>query len=488
MTDKIMINNTPNASKIWSKIGSSFENIAQAICELIDNAISNFRGHRDYTALNRMIRIAVRNLGSTVEVTVEDGGTGIKDLDNAMTLAGTNARESVLNEHGFGMKHALSYMDGNECTWEILTRTAQDRDLNRYVRVQPPYNFGMGAMFGTYASGWEGHLGSTGTVIRFTCPLSVFETLAPDSKAKLSFEQLVDILSEHLRYTYADILARREISMELCWENGKKNGRKMLDALLPQWEDGTLVELPDKCVDLGGGPLTIRCRYGAIRPDETTQCHYSANLETSGAEIRINGRVLESGLMKVIWGRASHPVYNSFLAQIDLISDNAQALPDTKTAKNGFRAEKEKAKKLFQWIHTNVEIPRDNMNKEKRLFLALAELKHNSSDAIRATPEEYVFHSIGLNVRVDLFVSDGEKVSIYEGKVCNTHCLDAYQLRMYWDGCVMDGIHVDEGLLIAKNHSEEVQQLIRHLNTLTGPDGRQYNFRITTWAEEGVCA
>lgn len=247
------------------------------------------------------------------------------------------------------------------------------------------------------------------------------------------------------------------------------------------------MELPPQRVDLGGGPLTIHCRYGAIRPDETIQKYYSANMETSGAEIRINGRVVDSALMKVIWGRASHPVYNNFLAQVDLISDDARALPETKIAKNGFRAEKKKARQMFQWIRTNVEIPRSTKSHERRLFQALAELKMRMGMLI-ATPEKYVFRKLGLSVRIDLFTSDGSKVGIYEGKVNHSHCIDVYQLRMYWDGCVLDGIRVDEGVLVAKKHSDEVFKLIQYVNTLTGPDGRNYRFRTSTWAEEGVSA
>lgn len=485
--EKCPIHNSPNANRLWLAISSNLENIGQAICEFVDNCLSNFRGNAANTNLVRMIRIVVRKLDDKVEVTVEDGGTGIQNLDNALTLAGTDAPDSPLNEHGFGLKHALSYMDGNDCSWEILTRTAADKALDRFVRIRPPYDFGNGVMQGTYEPGWEGHLGSTGTLIRFTCPLPVFETLAPDNATKLSFQQLVSILEEELRFTYATILKNREVSMELCWEDSNDSNHKLLEPLLPQWEDGTLTEPSHQLVDLGGGLLTVCCRHGAIRPDQTTQKYYSANMESSGAEIRINGRVVDSALMKAVWGRASHPVYNNFLAQIDLVSDDANTLPETKIAKNGFRAEKKKAKKMFQWIRTNVEIPRNSKSHERRLFESLAENKKRMGMLI-STPEKYVFRKLGLSVRVDLFTSDGNSVAIYEGKVNCSHCIDIYQLRMYWDGCILDGIPVNEGILVAKTHSDEVLKLLQFVNTLTGPDGRNYNFRTSTWTEEGVCS
>ena len=102
--------------------------------------------------------------------------------------------------------------------------------------------------------------------------------------------------------------------------------------------------------------------------------------------------------------------------------------------------------------------------------------------------EKAVFTADGVNVPTDLFVSRGEKVTRYECKANRTTCLNAYQLRMYWDGCVHDGIHVEEGILIAKNHPREVNRLIKILNQLSGPDGRPYNFCTKAWEEEGVSA
>lgn len=481
--EKINIHNMPMAKGIWKTMGSNLADVSQAICEFIDNAVSNFRGNPGDGTQLCQVKISILNLGDQVEVTVEDNGTGIKNLDNALTLAGLEGRESPLNEHGFGMKHALAYMDENNCDWEILTCTEEDHKLNRFACVVPPYDFD--GMIARYEEGWPGELGETGTVIRFVCPMAVFESLAQNSKTKLSFEQLVGILGEHLRYTYADILKHKELILNLTWENSGLERSMFLPPLLPQWEAGTLVELPDQVIDLGGGEVTISCRYGMIRPDEESFAHYVGNMESSGAEIRINGRVVESGLLKAIWGRARHNDYNAFLTQIDLHSDNPEALPATKTAKNGFRAEMNKVRTLFKWVRANVPLP-PRISKEDLLRKKLAERKRAEEGVTYVEEEKAVFVDEGINVPTDLFVSRGEKVTLYECKVKNTSCLHAYQLRMYWDGCVRDGIQVEEGILIAQNHPREVNQLIRFLNQLTGPDGRPYKLRTAVWAEEGV--
>ena len=58
-----------------------------------------------------------------------------------------------------------------------------------------------------------------------------------------------------------------------------------------------------------------------------------------------------------IWGKALHPSQNRFLAQIDILSDQAEALPDTKSAKNGLREDDEKVAALFSWIRANIPEP-----------------------------------------------------------------------------------------------------------------------------------
>lgn len=89
--------NPPRAARIWFELASSFNNFSQAICEFCDNAISNFVGHEEDRMLVRTIRILIRKEENSVDVTIEDGGTGIQNINNALTLGGIDAPESVLN-------------------------------------------------------------------------------------------------------------------------------------------------------------------------------------------------------------------------------------------------------------------------------------------------------------------------------------------------------------------------------------------------------
>ena len=134
------LNNTPNATALWGDLGSNFHDLSQAICEFCDDAVSNFGGNEANSTLNRVIRIQVMPMNGMVDITVEDGGTGIQDLNNALTLAGLAQQETPLNEHGYGLKHALAYVEGKGSYWEVSTRTSEDADLNQYRMVHTPYS------------------------------------------------------------------------------------------------------------------------------------------------------------------------------------------------------------------------------------------------------------------------------------------------------------------------------------------------------------
>ena len=99
---------TPIAAALWKNLGGNFHDLSQAICEFCDDSISNFNGNLTDSTLNRVVRIQVTPMNGMVDITVEDGGTGIQDLNNTLRLAGQERKETPLNEHGCGLKHALA--------------------------------------------------------------------------------------------------------------------------------------------------------------------------------------------------------------------------------------------------------------------------------------------------------------------------------------------------------------------------------------------
>ena len=167
METKIGINNQPSASELWDGIGGHFDSLGQIINEFLDNSISNFAAN---VQTSRNIIVGLRELADDrVKITVEDTGTGIKDLDAAFTLGNQTAGETPLNEHGFGLKHALASANPANDAWAIYTRTKEDFDNNVFKKISAPYDIEdfSGALCENEQ--WPGTYTGTGTIIEFTC-------------------------------------------------------------------------------------------------------------------------------------------------------------------------------------------------------------------------------------------------------------------------------------------------------------------------------
>ena len=347
------IDNAPNGKEFFAGISGNFKNFGQTLYELIDNPISNFRAH----GIRGRVEIVLDEQGDHVDVMVRDNGTGIENMDAALTIAARSCAESTLNEHGMGLKHALASINaGADQHWSIQTRTAEDAAHDRYQLVESPYSIGMPMYL---IPGGGDIVGETGTVVQVRCPMHKFLTLKPVFKKNApTFAQVVSYLQETLRYTYADLLRDEVFSIRLTAvdEDGVPNSVEIAEPLEPKWK-GEYTELPPVEADLGYGRVTICCRYGSIRRSKKNAFYYKGNMASSGAEIRINGRAIQHGLCSEIWGKALHPNQNRFIAQIDILCDQSAALPDTKSAKNGLREDDEKVAALFSWIRANIPEP-----------------------------------------------------------------------------------------------------------------------------------
>lgn len=149
---------------------------------------------------------------------------------------------------------------------------------------------------------------------------------------------------------------------------------------------------------------------------------------------------------------------------LELTADQPGALPPTRPTKTGFRDGDPRLEKLFAWLRANVApiAPRERI--EKRLTRALAEQKQAEPDVLRVALEENTYRSLNLMVKMDLFVSRRDQTEVYESKKGPSKDLDLYQLKMYWDGCALDGRPLNRGILVARSHLQQVQNLVSALN------------------------
>lgn len=490
------LENLPDSNELWKGIGGYFDSLGEILCEFIDNSISNFVGHN---LAVRTISITLRDMNNLVEVTILDSGTGIKDLNSAFTLGSRKAAESPLNEHGFGFKHALASANINNDAWSIETCTEEDRLSHQYKKISAPYLI-QGQEVEIINESWNSDVSTTGTKIKFICSKELFKTISRGIRGQFSFANTIPFLVEDLGFIYSGVLKDKGVHLIITEidNTGKTSSPITVKPIEPEWElyYPKLNNTDD--VDLGNGAVHIEYCFGNIYEHSETKRYYRKNMASSGAEIRINGRILAYNLFKEIWQKEPHPSYNQFLAIINISSDDAKKLPQTKTSKNGLREGDEKLAKLFEFIKGKLSedaIPKNTSPKpddldELALFEQLKELKEKQLSMLGnpiVRTQGNSFNGLNEKIRMDMTVSINNNFFIYEGKKDTTKLLDIYQLRMYWDGYVYDNdCSPTQGILIASEHNDSVKSIIDIINNMKDAKGNNYNIVLKTWKEEGI--
>lgn len=438
-------------------------------------------------------------MDSFVEVEVLDSGTGIKDLQSAFTLGSRKAAESPLNEHEFGFKHALASANIDNNSWFIDTCTAEDRGKHQFKRISAPYLI-QGQKVEIINESWNSEVSTTGTKIKFKCTRELFKTISRGIRGQFSFSGIISILVEDLGFIYSGVLKDNGVHLIISEYdfNNTKIKSTTVKAIEPEWESYYPKLNSQEDIDLGNGKVHIKYCFGNIYELTQTKKYYKKNMASSGAENRINGRILAYNLFKEIWQKEPHPSYNQFLAVINITSDDAKKFPQTKTSKNGLREGDEKLAKLFEFIKSKLpedKIPKNNDPRpedvdELFLFEELKKLKDSQLSTIghpTIITQCSSFNGLNEKIRMDMTVHMNDKFIIYEGKKDTTKLLDIYQLRMYWDGYVYDNdCSPSQGILIARDHGDSVHAILEVINNMKDVKGNNYNITLRTWKEEGL--
>ena len=493
---EVKLSNYPSAEELWSGIGGHFDSLGQIINEFIDNSVSNFEGNN---CLYRQIFLHIKEVsdGGDVSIKIEDSGTGIKDLDKAFTLGSRDAAESPLNEHGFGLKHALASANPDNNSWCISTRTKSDKDSNVYKRIKAPYKI-KDYKYEICSDQWPSTF-MTGTIIEFTCSRSMYATIARGIQGGMrALKPIANVLHEDIGFTYSGLIKANKVSITMIITDANGNTENyQVGAVEPSYNDWYEPGEGQEIVNLGNGDVSVQFQFGKINnkndrrefDNTTTRKYYRQNMSSSGVEIRLNGRCICSNLFKEIWGVEKHNSYNSLLVRVDLASQNRDALPKTRTSKNGLREGDSRLEKLFEWIRSYMSKPIKDMSlatHEIDMFEKLRDIRRaNLPDPKVVETEKTVFNTGNPadKVRIDLYEKFNNIVTIYEGKKDKTTSKDVYQLRMYWDGLVFDGVRPNKGILIANEHPESVLNLIEVVNSMCDAGGQNYCFETKKWSD-----
>lgn len=505
---------TENAN-LWAGLGTQYTSIAQVINELVDNSISNFKGNPQLKS-NSIIICLEELYNNKVKVSVEDSGTGIDDFENAFGIGAKAGQSSPLNEHGFGMKQALAAGNPSNDDWRLCTKV--DSKSPTFEEVCAPYYFDREMAIDDTKASWPGQLSGTGTYVEFTCSADFIKTISRGLKGNFTdFNTFADLLFEDLGFTYARILSVHSISIKFCVTSLSGTSiTHTLGAVEPQIKSLYAPGLGDEKVNYdpktnsyvpsSTGALTIHYEFLEVEEKDdrsdfdntTTRRYYKANMSTSGIEIRFNGRAMRYNVFSDVWNTEKHNSYNSLLVIVDLLTDKAGVLPGTTTSKNGLNEGDEKLEALYKWIRTKMPNPIKSMSKstnERELFEKLKQQIEKAFAHSRTKPslsvEQRVWHNICSDEkklpRIDLYeCTVAGDVNVYEGKYNKTDSQDVYQLKMYWDGLVNDGITPTQGILLADEHPSWVIKLVAEMNKLTDANGNNYDFVTDTWKNLGV--
>lgn len=508
------MNVTPTDNDFWRGIGGHFDTFGQIICEFIDNSISNFE---KYQMATRSVVITIDIVDDCIigppdtrkrykkseqasrflKIKIEDTGTGMTDISNMFRVGDQSNKHSILNEHGFGLKHALAAANSQNDNWSVSTRTKEDLENNEYSVIKAPYKFKNleDKKVNLSNEKWGGEFNSTGTLIEFVCTQLMFSTVNKGKRGAPNLFLQMDYLCEDLGFIYAGIIKKGKATLTIKSNtiSGEHNDvfNRGVEAIEPIWAGSYEPGEGSANEDLGGGIVQIQYKFGDVK-ESSHHKYYKRNMATSGVEVRINGRLLTSNLFYEIWQLEEHPSFNKFLAIINLVSTSSKALPTTKTAKNGIKTGDEKFEKLIEWIkkvHSKPEKKASDAITEIELVEKLANRKRTYIPAPNKSVETQLkVYKVGTEcpVSIDLYVYDGYDVNIYEAKKDNADLQSLYQLLMYWDGAVDDELKPTKGILLASTFSKGVKEVMKRLNQRKDEKGEWYNFVTKTWKEEGI--
>jgi len=487
MPDEIL-NILPLSNELWKGIGGHFDSLGQIIAEFVDNSVTNIIAT---SPANQTVSVHFNDFGSTVKISVEDSGSGIGNLENAFRLGGVEEKQGPLNEHGFGMKHALASANPENDNWYVCTRTRENFEAGIYKKIMSPYKIdGLQVKeIITDNEPWPGQFNGPGTIISFTCMREMFNTLRIGMPGQAGFSTCIQYLIEDLGFLYAGLIERNIATFNIRWTTNGETSRENVPAVKPSWEQFYSPGQGSDDYDLGNGKVIIKYQFGAMK-ESNYKKYYRRNMSSSGLEIRINGRVLAYNLFKEVWNKERHNMYNHVLVIIDIISDKPERIPPTRTSKNGFRQGDPRLEAVYNWVRRHLPNPPKEISQatnEKDLFEELKnQKKYHIPDPKTVETEQDVFATLNEKVRIDLYVAVGEKTYVYEGKKDQTTVQDVYQLKMYWDGAVLDGLTPTNGILIASNHPESVKRMVNYLNNMNDIQGNNYSFVTKTWKDEGI--
>lgn len=304
------------SDNIFHELGNNTYDFTDLLSELIDNSIA---AKVEGTKLNVSIKMIVDGSGVGKRIIVQDNASGIdqEDLGEAISPAGKQSNDS-LNEHGLGMKQAVSALGTLEY---LATRTAGEE----HARVVLRFAFGS---LDTYKT----HFGlSSGTEISII-------NLKTVAKQKINPHSITMTVAPYLGARYREYLKEdhklADIILEIVDEDSgvTKNHWNLVEFKPIYFHPGSrtnqpviqnyLIEGDDWKAELvfGYAPNTD-AEYEELGIEPVNKYHpYYVSLNRQGLDILLHDRVILFHQLSEIGIISSpHNEYNTVRGEISLI-------------------------------------------------------------------------------------------------------------------------------------------------------------------------
>ena len=492
----ISINITPKAFEGLARQGMLCH---QGICELCDDALAAaLPGEKARVC----VALAPDPDKNYLQLAVADWGCGmdLAALTNALQLGSAPLTNDRLNEHGYGLNNALACLSGGTSDWCIYTRNQP----GPYYKVSGPFDLRMTVTEENNLQLPEGlnlQWPEPSTVIYVRVPMVIARTLQRQGNRKLS--DLVTLrlwLIEHLGIAYRGYLELDPVMLEPSAKIAVTVSQSSL--LVPPIPVPMMMARTEKLeVELGGQVVPVIYVHGTLDKSKQeqlvqgnkTRYYYQCSQPTQGIDIRLGKRVIATAQLGEIWHKEDgasicrHNKYNDFVGEL-ILPELPRGVLATLNNKTGIDRNDQDWDAVFEML---AEFP----PQENAASFNEDELKKKWMKILKAAnPEDDVTSEISVwptGTRVDVVDKGANgKLDIYELKARKAEPKNLYQLRMYWDGLVLEGIQPTRGILLANGYSDSLQEMVRILNTLPTPnfpDGRPsapYNFSLATHKEK----
>ncbi len=469
----------------------------QCISELVDNSIAAKDKNRKFKI--QIIFENINNDFSYVYIVDDCAGMTLNVFEKALQLGESATTDCRLNEHGFGLKNSLATLSSSNGDWKIWTR---DKNLNKVLSVTGPFNSQMFIEDNDQFPNSDilPTPDDISTLIKVKVKKSFIQTLQGRGAPTTDLERLREWLIEHLGVMYRGYLEQDDESYDNEGVIIVSIGNDTLQVPPIQVPFGNKnVEYMD--IEIGGETYNLKYYHGTLDEvrrnslvrGQPTKYYYQGNIPTQGIDIRLGKRVIAVKQLETIWktddnNRISqlsrHNDFNDFVGEL-VIPNLPRGILTTVNNKTDFNLDDMEWQKIFNRL--NDFRPKRNIRTKTE-----AVLKNKWMGMLKATnPEEQISDEISVwptGVRIDVYRKTlNNDIIIYELKVGTASPIHIYQLKMYWDGLVLNGEQPREAILLVEDFHTNIEEMINKMNTITPPNkSKPYNFKIEKQKNKGL--